>query len=75
MWKLRFSNLDPSVAFAFLCRNEDDFKCLIQLFKEKVLCVNQSSPLFEVYEKRPSYDVNINDFEDSNRSDDEFVLI
>lgn len=76
LWKLKFSNLDPSVAIAFLCKNENDFKSLIENLKEHVLKkFTPMNSLFEIFDTKPCYNVEPIDFETSNKSEDEYVLL
>ncbi|KAH7700927.1 Protein ATG-4.1 a [Aphelenchoides avenae] len=49
---MSFDSLDPSLALAFVCVEEDDYNDLVERLKASV--INASNPpLFEVLEKRP----------------------
>lgn len=82
MWKLKFNQLDPSIALAFVCKQEEDFLDLIESLKNNVIKKGDMHSLFEICTKRPNFDefiLNSNNANNSKRkmpqSEDEFVLI
>ncbi|RMZ93065.1 cysteine protease ATG4A [Brachionus plicatilis] len=75
MWKLKFSQLDPSIALGFVCKHEEDFLELIDLMRKNVVKDGDLHSLFDISAKRPDFDsMSATESLDFN-SDDEFVLI
>nr|AWV66719.1 cysteine protease ATG4-like-1 [Brachionus calyciflorus] len=75
MWKLKFSQLDPSIALGFVCKYEEDFLDLIDILQKNIVKKGDLHSLFEIANKRPDFD-NISACDSIDfQSDDEFVLI
>jgi len=75
MWKLKFCNLDPSIALGFLCKNKEDFENLMSSLRTINSKSDDSSSMFEIYDTRPKYDASLTDLEVENDSDEDFVFL
>ena len=49
MWKLKFTQLDPSVALAFVCKYEEDFLDLIDSLKTVIFTLSKISFKLEIF--------------------------
>jgi len=75
-WKMRFTQLDPSVALAFVCKYEEDFLELIESLQNNVIRQKDMNSLFEISQKRPEFDhLSGNESLEYNSDSDEFVLV
>lgn len=51
--RVHVSHLDPSIAAAFFCNSEEDFKDLVSNFQSRILA-GSKTPVFEVHTSRPT---------------------
>jgi cysteine protease ATG4 len=75
MWKLKFSQLDPSIALAFVCKLEEDFLDLLDALRANVIKKDDMNSLFEISDKRPVFEDGSGCESLDALDDDEFVLI